>query len=171
MHVNGSHLIKNYLITFLALIRYAWFSLSRAPRLLRHRSYLLLSRTLCPSRSSTLLSPLFNCLLFSISSYPLSSLHSLRSPAKSLYLGCSSSASFSIILSDFSLHPFSSRRISNHRRANFLTAHAYREIASNVKPLLKDTNRFISDFSSAVRINLSFVISSHFYDSTVRKSL
>lgn len=45
VRVNGSHLIKNYLITFLALIRYAWFSLSRAPRLPRH-SYLLLTRSL-----------------------------------------------------------------------------------------------------------------------------
>lgn len=33
VRVNGSHLIKNYLITFLALISGAWLSLARAPRL------------------------------------------------------------------------------------------------------------------------------------------
>lgn len=64
VRVNGSHLIKNYLITFLALIRYAWFSLSRAPRLPRHAATSF-SPALCPSRSYSLtllsLSP-FNCL-------------------------------------------------------------------------------------------------------------
>lgn len=43
VHVNGSHLIKNYLIMILALIRYARFSLSRAPQPCR-RSYFFLSR-------------------------------------------------------------------------------------------------------------------------------
>lgn len=33
--------------------------------------------------------------------------------------------------------PFSFRRISSHRRANFPAAHAYREIPSNVGPLLE----------------------------------
>lgn len=42
VRVNGSHLIKNYLITFLALISGAWLSLARAPRLPRHRCHLLL---------------------------------------------------------------------------------------------------------------------------------
>lgn len=35
LHVNGSHLIKNYLITFLALISGAWLSLARVARLPR----------------------------------------------------------------------------------------------------------------------------------------
>lgn len=67
VRVNGSHLIKNYLITILALIRYAWFSLIRAPRLPRYRSYFFLSRSpslFSPSRSPTPPSPSpFSCLL------------------------------------------------------------------------------------------------------------
>lgn len=41
VRVNGSHLIKNYLITFLALISGAWLSLARAPRLPRRTASFL----------------------------------------------------------------------------------------------------------------------------------
>lgn len=62
-----SHLIKNYLITFLALISYAWFSLSRAPRLPHHRSYYYLLLLLPRSSPRTHLAPstLLSCLPFS----------------------------------------------------------------------------------------------------------
>ena len=46
VRVNGSHLIKNYLITFLALISGAWLSLARTPRLPSHRCHHLLPLSL-----------------------------------------------------------------------------------------------------------------------------
>lgn len=46
VRVNGSHLIKNYLITILALISYAWFSLRRAPQLPHYHRYFFLSPSL-----------------------------------------------------------------------------------------------------------------------------
>lgn len=75
VRINGSHLIKNYLITFLALIRYAWFSLSRAPRL---PPSLLLSAHL-----ASILSPLYRYRLLTASastvSYTLFCISTLRS--------------------------------------------------------------------------------------------
>lgn len=51
VRVNGSHLIKNYLITFLALISGAWLSLARAPRLPSHLLLPSFSLSLSPARA------------------------------------------------------------------------------------------------------------------------
>lgn len=60
VRVNGSHLIKNYLITFLALISGAWLSLARTPSLPRHCCHLLsLFRALSqPAHTTTSFNPL-----------------------------------------------------------------------------------------------------------------
>lgn len=141
VRVNGSHLIKNYLITILALIRYAWFSLSRTPQLPRHHSYFFLSRSFYPSRfySPTLPSPSpFSCLL-----------HHLLTPS-SVSIPRSHLLEVSVLVAVFSLFfrrsfleaaslssLLSFRWISNHRRANFPAARAYRKILSNIGPLLE----------------------------------
>lgn len=90
MYINGSHFIKNYLITFLALISCAWFSLSRTQH--NYSSFflsslsVLLSRFFIPVFSLLPLYHVYSLTTFSIISYtPLLFLHSIYySWAKSL---------------------------------------------------------------------------------------
>lgn len=90
VRVNGSHLIKNYLITFLALISGAWLSLARAPRLPRHRCHLLFLSCEQSAHTTTSFNPLspstsVSCLLHLLL-HPPSLLHSVHNQpaAKSL---------------------------------------------------------------------------------------
>lgn len=140
VRVNGSHLIKNYLIAFLALIS------TLGSLLAVHHDYLATTATsfssaLCPSRFYSPTPPTPSPFSYLLHLLTPSSVSALRSHLLNggLCLGCSFQSFFPSLLSrsGFSLQPpFFFRRISNHRRANF-PARAYREIPSNVGPLLE----------------------------------
>lgn len=127
VRVNGSHLIKNYLITFLALISYAWFSLSRASRPPTATSFFSLALSLSARLALT------SILLYTLTLWlllPPSPTPSFVSTLRSHLLAGEISVLVAVLFSSFSLypspslfpslqHPFFFRRISNHRRANF----------------------------------------------------